>query len=139
VHSTSTGADEAHPTDSDHAALNDVVGQEIAAWEAGDADRWLTLLADDVEVLPPNTPMLTGKDAARAFAAMVVQQIKSDWEGLSGVEIVASGSDFALARTLFKVSMQQPIAGGAPIVDDSKAVHLFRRQADGTWKVALEM
>ena len=55
----------------------------------------------------------------------------------TGAELVAAAGDVAVEHMTFRLTLQ-PVGGGAPIVDEGKGVHVYRRQADGTWKIALD-
>jgi len=39
----------------------------LAAWQAKNLERWVSFYTDDAVLLPPNAPILIGKEAIRAF------------------------------------------------------------------------
>lgn len=51
-------------------------------------------------------------------------------------EVAASG-DLAIERVAFAWTLQ-PVAGGPPITEIGKGLHVYRRQTDGTWKLIMD-
>jgi ketosteroid isomerase-like protein len=93
------------------------------------------LLEDDV-MLPPNEPMLIGKEAVRkamtAFFAMPGFAVK--WQPTK-VEAASSG-DFGYSLGTFELSVNDP--KGMPMPDRGKYLAVWKKQPDGSWKVAAE-
>lgn len=99
-------------------------------------EKLAALLMDDAVALPPNEPMFRGKQSTRDYVRRMSEQFKISGE-YTGAELVAAAGDVAVEHMTFRLTLQ-PISGGAPIVDEGKGVHVYRRQADGTWKIALD-
>ncbi len=100
---------------------------------AGDAENWIKLWDAGGVQLPPGSPM-----------KMSVAEIKSSIAaGLSAVKyttfvINISGTfvdhDYGFAYGNYKYVFA-PSGGGDQVVGDGKYETIFKRQADGTWKI----
>lgn len=91
--------------------------------------------APDAQLLPPNAPLVRGSEAIRAF-----------WQGL----LDAGGADVTLDTTLVDMagdlaygigqySFTMPVASGERTRDQGKYLIVYKRQADGSWKVVADM
>jgi uncharacterized protein (TIGR02246 family) len=127
--STATGSDPA----ADRQAVAAASAQFQAAENAGAVDQMLALFADDLVIMGPNTPPMTGvdriADTMAAFHAAFAVQVE-----YQGAEIVAFG-DWAFDRGTYRSTLT-PKAGGTPISEIGKYLWLYRREADGSWKQA---
>ena len=82
--------------------------------------------------LPANEPALFGKPAIRSRTANSAETY--DDELTSTVEDLQIRPDLAVARVSYAESWI-PKAGGAMTSVAGKSVFVFRRQADGSWKI----
>ena len=119
------------------AAVRQVSEAYLAAIRGGDINGALTQWADSMTVLPPNEPALRGREAFRTWLEVFVKQLKVVDAKFTESEVVTSG-DLAIERVGFAWTLQ-PVAGGAPITEIGKGLHVFRRQTDGTWKLAMDV
>lgn len=104
------------------------------AFIAGDVDGFAEVYADDIVLLPPNRPVMVGKEAAlewsrRLYEGFAVEQFSGTTE-----ELVVDG-DWAFARTSFTWTLQ-PKAGGEAVRDTAKSIVLWHFESDGSWKRA---
>ena len=129
-------AEEAVTTEADVEAINAVREQEIAAFTAGDIDGLLALFTDDGVVMPPNAPVAVGKEAVRSWLQDLYEQ--NSVQGTYTSSEVAVVGDWAFERLAFTLTLT-PVAGGEPIQDVGKAVHIYQRQPDGSWKIAWDI
>ena len=60
----------------DEAAIAALSDREMVSFSAGTVDSNIALLSDDAVILPPNGPMLSGKDAIRKWAADTVNRYR---------------------------------------------------------------
>ncbi|HEY4643203.1 MAG TPA: DUF4440 domain-containing protein, partial [Bacteroidota bacterium] len=92
---------------------------------------------DDAAVLPPNEAMADGKEASRKtmgeMFAMPGFAVK--WQPTKVV--AARSGDLGYSLGTYELSMDGP--KGKPMTDRGKYVTIWKKQADGTWKVALDM
>ena len=128
-------AEEAATTEADLQAIKNVIEQEIAAANAGDAERFLGILSDDVVIMPPNEQVVRGEQAGpwlRAFLDQFAMQL----EPYSNEQFVVAG-DWAFHLYSYEWTLT-PKAGGEPITDKGKGIHILQRQPDGSWLLAVD-
>jgi ketosteroid isomerase-like protein len=122
-----------------HAADEAAVRAADIAWSATaekrDLDALVSFYGDDVVVLLPNAPAVVGKSAARDLnRAMLAATLAVKWQPVK-VEVAASG-DIGYVRGTYDLTIKGP--SGAPVNDKGKYVEVWRKQADGAWKVIVE-
>jgi ketosteroid isomerase-like protein len=117
-------------------ALLDLDAQWSAAAAAKDLDKTVSYYSDTAIVMPPNAPSVTTKEAIRsAWKEMQAPGTAISWKA-SKVE-VASGGDLAYVSGTYEFTMND--ASGKPVKDRGKYVEIFKKQADGTWKVVADI
>jgi ketosteroid isomerase-like protein len=121
----------------DEAAIReaDMAWAKVAG--AKDLEATLSYYADDAALLPPNEPIATGKEGVRKVwtALMGLPGFAVSWAPVT-VEVARSG-DLAYTRGTYELSMNNP--KGEPMKDRGKYIEVWRKQADGKWKVAVDM
>jgi ketosteroid isomerase-like protein len=92
---------------------------------------------DDVNVLAPDMPMARGKEASLAiFAALgAMPGYSLRWKA----EIAEVGGAADLGYTIGPYHMEFQDPEGNPVVIDGKFMTIWKKQADGTWKTAVDM
>jgi len=121
----------------DEATLRDLDTQWSKATAGKDAEGFVGFFADDAMLCPPNTPMLTGKDAIRKWATdmMANPGFAVGWK-VTKAE-AAGSSDLGYTIGTYELTLHDP--KGKPVSDQGKYVTLWKKQADGTWKVAADI
>jgi uncharacterized protein (TIGR02246 family) len=109
--------------------------QLAAALGRGDASGCAAVYTEDAKLLPPNSPLVTGKQAIQAF-----------WQGgidmgikgatLQTVELEEHG-DTVIEVGTYTLDIQPE--GADLMKDQGKYVVIFKRQTDGSWKLATDM
>jgi uncharacterized protein (TIGR02246 family) len=117
-------------TDADKAAIMAQREALVAAWNAGDAEKGAAVYADDAVLMLANQPAINGKLAiAAAFRAFPSVSEARQY----GEEFLGEG-DMAVIRGSASMVMMLPGATAA-VADTSKYLEVWRRQADGSWKL----
>jgi ketosteroid isomerase-like protein len=117
-------------------AIQEVRDREIGAVSSGDVEALLGALATDAHMMAPNEPAVTGHEALRAWAqAMLGQVTMSGRYTSSNIEVAG---DYVIERYTAELTVT-PKAGGATTTETIKGIHIYRRQADGSWKIAQDV
>lgn len=125
--------DSASPPDpaADRQAIAAATAQFQAAENAGRVDQFRSFFADDLVMMGPNEPPVTGGDSVaalmRGFHAAFAVQVE-----YTSQEIVVFG-DWAFDRGTERYTLT-PKAGGDPIRKSGNYLYLYQRQEDGSWK-----
>lgn len=123
-------------TEADVDAIRAVIAQRLESIATMDMDMFTATWADDVMVVPPNEPAVAG-EAAIEWAMGFAARFASAEASYSDEEIVVSG-DWAIHTYASNMSFA-PVGGGDPMVSESRGIHVFRRQADGSWKIVHDL
>jgi ketosteroid isomerase-like protein len=104
---------------------------------AKDIEGHLAYYADDASVLSPNAPIATGKEALRTMISQfyAMPGFAVSWQPTK-VE-ASKGGDFGYTVGTYEMSFNDP--KGKPVTDRGKYVTIWKKQADGSWKVILDM
>ena len=114
----------------DEQAIRDLIDEWQRASTAGDLDRVLGLMDEDVIFLVPGQPPMRGRDAfAEGFRA-VTQNVRI--EGSSKPEEIRVTGDWAYCWTSLTVTAV-PLDGGAPTRRSGNTLSIFRKKPDGSW------
>ena len=117
-------------------SINKICEQDMAAFSAADVNTLLNIVTNDVIVMPPNEPALFGKDAIRPWLENFYKQFTVQGTCTSS-DIVVAG-DWAFERLTFTLTTT-PVAGGEPVQEVAKGIHIYRRQSDGSWKIVQDI
>ena len=118
-------------------ALRDLDAQWSAAAGAKDLDKTVSYYAEDAIVMPPNAAIATTKEAIRgAWKEMLTSPGAAISWTATKVEVAKSG-DLAYVSGTYEETMTD--ASGKPVKDRGKYVEIFKKQADGTWKVVADI
>jgi ketosteroid isomerase-like protein len=116
----------------DETAIRHVLDEISNTFNAGNYDGMFALYRDDVIVSAPGAPEINGKDAWR-------EELKSLPEGLTlkmrfiTQELEISG-DMAYERGTYLIEAKDPASGQFGPLMEGRHIHIFRREADGSWK-----
>ena len=113
----------------------DVVWSKAA--EAKDLERVLAVFADGASELAPNVPIAVGKDALRKVWTQyfATPGFAISWQPTK-VE-VSRGADLGYSLGTYVLTAPDP--AGKPVTDRGKYVTIWKRQADGSWKVIADI
>jgi ketosteroid isomerase-like protein len=127
-----TTAEPAATTAADVTAISDVREMEAEGVGSGDVEAGVAAYADDVVFMAPDEPAMNGKDAIRTWLTGLWEQFDLVVDYTSS-HIVVSG-DWAMERYAGNATFT-PKAGGEPVVEQIKGIHIYNRQSDGAWRI----
>ena len=124
--------------DSEITAIKDVLNQFASSCSEGDFEHWISLWTDDGVQMPPDAETRVGKSQIREamsppFEAMDLELV------LHEIEDAQVHGDSGLTRCRYTLK-GTPKDGGDPveIMPNGKALTLYRRQSDGSWKIVYD-
>lgn len=120
----------------DEAAIRALRQAFLESQAAGDAERIAAFYTDDAIMMGPDAPSVTGIDAIRAGSVDFYKQY--EWSTQEPVEELQVLGNWAFTRTTWSGTRTDKSTGTAVQVS-GKAVHIYRRQPDGTWKIAIDI
>jgi uncharacterized protein (TIGR02246 family) len=122
--------------DDDRSAVRQATTELLAAVNASDIPRVLALWADDGVMMPPHHPAVQGRAAIERYFAERFAVTRFEFS-FGPSEIWLAG-DIAIERVAYAVAAR-PVSGGEPVEDRGKGLHVYRREADGSWNLALDI
>ena len=132
------GLSTAAPAQTDDADANSVRAAD-AAWlkvySAKDLQKSVAFFDDQGSMLSPNDPIATGKAAISKLIASDFSFGDLTWQvDKAGV---AKSGELGYTSGRYKFSFKDP--SGKPATDNGKYLTLWKKQADGSWKVLYDM
>lgn len=125
---------------SQKASAEDAVRAADAAWlkayQAKDVDKSVAFLDENASMLAPNTPIATGKAAISKLIAgeLALQDSKIRWHpDKAGV---AQSGELGYTSGFYDWSFKDK--SGKVISDTGKYLTVWKKQADGKWKVLFD-
>lgn len=109
-----------------------------AAAAAGrDVDHVLSFWTDDAIVIPPGMPPVVGKVALRQYVegSMQIPGFRISWTSKD----VTFSPDGNLAYMFSANAVTMNAPDGNPYTIDGRAVTIWRREADGEWRCAVDI
>jgi ketosteroid isomerase-like protein len=117
----------------------DAVLAADAAWlkvyAAKDLDNSVAFCDEQVSMLVSNVPIATGKDAVRKAIADDFANGDLIWHANKAG--VARSDDLGYTVGTYDLKMKD--ASGKPVLDKGKFLTVWKKQADGKWKVLFDM
>lgn len=101
---------------------------------AGDFEGMLELYADDAVVMPPNHPVVRGKDELLSFMRSFPKVTRAEFR----VDEVDGYGDVAYVVGRYSMTLEPDGAPG-PVDDEGKYIEIRRRQPDGSWRLARDI
>lgn len=119
-------------------ALMDLSRQWSALIASGDdLQAGMNFWADDAVMLPPDLPILDGKDAIREYieGAAAIPGFKISWDPQSAHISESGDMAYMIERNVIEVDGPD----GDKIVTHGKVVTVWRKGDDGEWKNVVDM
>lgn len=127
---------ERYGRETDLKAIDQVRELHVAALNAGRAGDWVAQFTDDGVQMPPNAPANIGKDAIGAWSQGFLGHFRVHFA--LDVDEVRIMNEWAFERGGYSIALD-PKAGGAPLKDSGKYITLYRREPEGTWRMARDI
>jgi ketosteroid isomerase-like protein len=120
----------------DEAAIRAADADWVKAAQTRQVEKWIAFYSDDATVLPPNDKAATSKnDIRKAVGDLLgLPDLSITWSPTK-VEVSRAG-DIAYLYGAYEVSWKDP--DGKQAVDRGKNVEIWKKQADGSWKCAVD-
>ena len=121
----------------DEQTLRDLDAQWSKAAGAKDLDKTVSFYSNDANVLPPNAPIVTTKEAIRKIWKELLDSpgLVISWKA-NKVEVAKSG-EIGFVSGTWEMTMND--ASGKPVNDHGKYLEVFEKQKDGTWKCGADI
>ena len=123
------------PAASTEAVEHAAHGGYVAAINSNDVETLMGSLTDDIVYQAPGAPEVVGKAAVRKWVAGYLAAYRIRWEKTS-IGFTVSG-DWAFERYTYK-STDTDKKNGTVTTDIGKGINVYRRGADGKWRVAID-
>jgi ketosteroid isomerase-like protein len=120
----------------DEAAIRKADMDWSNAAQAKQVESWVAYYSSDAIVLPPNEKIATTKDAIHKTISdlLAAPGLSLKWEPAK-VEVARSG-EIGYSYGMYELTMNDP--KGNPVADHGKYVEVWKKQADGSWKCAVD-
>ena len=127
----------ADPAAAARAAIEATNAKMSAALVKGDSASAAALYASDAVDMLPGAPMMVGSAAIQAGFAAFVKDVNVKVFAPKTLGVFMAG-DYAVEHGTFDMTLQ-PKAGGAAVTDKGKYLTVWKKQADGGWKVVRDI
>ena len=99
-------------------------------------DNFMSAVANDGVILAPNAPIADNPDAIKNLMNVFfnLPGYALTWQ-TAKVEVAGSG-DLAYSRGVYQLNMND--AQGKPMTEKGKYLTIWKKQSDGSWKVAVD-
>lgn len=124
----------------DDSASRRRIEEGVAAWTAavnrGDMSAVADLYTDDAVLMPANGAAVRGREAVRTFFVQALGSMSPRDVKLWSDEIEVCG-ETAYEVGRYQMTLQPP--GAAAMNDRGKYIVIWKRQSDGSWKIARDI
>lgn len=128
---------EVEPPPADIEAIRGVRDRQRTAYLGGDADGYAARFTDDCIVLPPDGSPIRGRAAVRSWFEGVHHQVAVSGGDTESLALIPIG-DWALELYTASTTVA-PRAGGPAVQERYRGQRIYRRQPDGTWRIAQDI
>ena len=119
-------------------AIRDVLKKYAALCNNGDFESWISLWEAQGCQMPPGVPSRIGVDAIRKAMQPAFENMNLTLD-LVAIDEVSVFDGVGLTRCTYSLRAT-PKEGGDSVglMPDGKALTLYRRQSDGSWKISYD-
>ena len=121
----------------EEAAIRATDARWLAAARSHDLEQTVSYWTDDVHMMPPGGPAIIGKEALRRYVAgaFAIPGFSISW--VTDRVWVSKSGDIAYAVGTDTIRLIAP--DGKPVEEHNKAVAVWRKGPDGSWKCAVDI
>jgi uncharacterized protein (TIGR02246 family) len=121
----------------EEAAIRATDARWLAAAQAHDLERTVSYWTDDVYMMSPGGPVMLGKEALRRYVAgaFAIPGFSISW--VTDHVWVAKSGDLAYSVGTDTIRLTSP--EGKPVEEHNKAVAVWRKGPDGSWRCAVDI
>lgn len=120
-------------TEADVAAIETLRADFVAAYNAEDVEKLVSLFTADAIRMPPDVPALSGSEELQGDFSRQFEM--ADFEVSIATDETGIAGDWAFARGTYGVKITSA-EGGDPVEYTGKWINVMQRQADGSWKIS---
>ncbi len=122
----------------DEQAISDVLRRYGELVDTGDFESWMALWTADGRQMPPGAASRVGVAAIREGMQPGFDSMDFDFV-LADIEEASVFGDLGLTRCIYSLRAT-PKEGGETVdlMADGKALTLYQRQSDGSWKISYD-
>lgn len=117
----------------ERAAIRQAELEAVNAANNKQVEQWIAVFAEYASVLPPNTPAVTGREAIREWGTKTFAQPGFTLKFQNDKAEVSRTADIGYTTGRYEVTLSD--TKGKQTTERSKYITLWRKQADGKWKV----
>lgn len=120
----------------DREAIEALRQRESETFGAGDVDAIVELFSDDAVLMPPGEPAVVGRAAQRDWLEALYEQFAV--EARYADTTLELAGDWAFEQLWFTMTLT-PVEGGEATTINGHGLHVYERQADGSWRIAYDV
>lgn len=124
-------------TEADITAIKDMLSQYEVAINNGDFDLWISLWTDNGIRMPPDAPAEIGKEQIQEGMKPAFDQMNLDL-AITSIEDAKVYGDLGLTYCNYTLAVTPKAGGETILMPDGKALTLYERQTDGSWKIVYD-
>lgn len=121
----------------DEAALRTLIKDWSASAQAKDVTKFVSFYADDAVLMLEDAPDLAGAESIREGVSAMMQDPAFDLSFQAEDVVVARAGDLAYETGSYSLTLSD--AAQNPVTDTGRYVVVWEKQADGAWKVVLDV
>ena len=118
-------------------ALREAANRYDEAGHSMDIDTMASLYASDALVLPPNSEAKKGTAGVREFLTAFNETPGFEVRFETPTVVVSEGGDLGYTLADIEITVDGP--DGQPVTSRERDFHLWKKQADGSWKIVIDI
>jgi uncharacterized protein (TIGR02246 family) len=118
-------------------AVKKVVYDYRDAINSNDFEKWLSIWTDDAIEMPPNTSIKNGRGHIRGANKKIFEDLKLNMEILR-FPAVQIFNDIGIVVVEYRLDGETQTGEKLKLMEEGKALTVFRLQSDGSWKIAFD-